>query len=211
MALPNNIESADLQPGVFLNPDNQPYNPYLVYERGGLDLQDTSEGNIGYVWRGRYANNAISIERDGIEGYTILTELAGVSSIDIAFDQNMNVSICYDISGTSYLYWFDSVIQDYTTTAFPNTRSPRLTRDDKRPQFSGASDVIFAYITLTGDLVYTQQRDRYTIPRIIGTGVQSIVYIEKIGMTTTNRVYFRLSPFYIMPTCGINNIVSGLL
>jgi len=211
MSLPQDVVSITPQPSQFLNPDNISFLPHLVYERGGVDLQDTSEGNIAYVWTGRYANNAISIKRDGIEGYDILTELVGVSSIDMTFDQNMNVILCYDIGTTSYLYWFDSVIQDYTTTVYPNSRSPRLSRDDKRPQYNTQSDVIFAYITTTGDLVYRQQRDRYTIGRTIGTGIQSTVIIEKVGMTTTNRVYFKLSPFYIMPVCALNNIVSGLL
>jgi hypothetical protein len=211
MPLPQDVVSAEPQPSTFLNPDNITFLPHLVYERGGVDLQDTSEGNIAYTWRARYTNNAISIERDGIEGYDILTELANVISIDMTFDQNMNVIICYDIAGTSYLYWFDSVIQDYTTTVYPNTRSPRLTRDDKRPQFTTQSDVLFAYITAAGELIYRQQRDRYTIARTMTAGVQDSVYIEKIGMTTTNRVYFKLSPFYIMPSCPLNNIVSGLL
>lgn len=211
MSLPNNEASIDLQPGSLLTPDSLSYDPHLVYEKGGVDLQDTSEGNLGYVWSGRYANNAITIKRDGIDGYDILTELAGVSSIDIAFDQNMNVTVCYDINNTSYLYWFDTVPQEYVTSVFPGTRSPRLTRDDKREQFVLSSDVLFVYITDSGDLVYRQQRDRFTIPRVLGTGVQSSVYIEKIGMTTANRILFKLSPFYIMPACPVNNIISGLI
>jgi hypothetical protein len=211
MSLPQNLPSVSLQAASFLSPDTNKFEPYIAYELGGVDLQDTSEGTTSYTWVARYSHNAITIERDGLEKYTILTELSGVSSIDMTFDQNMNVILAYDIAGTSYLYWFDSVIQDYTTSVFPNTRSPRLTRDDKRPQFINTSDVILAYINTAGELKYRQQRDRYTIEYLLGSGVQSSVIIEKIGMTTTNRIYFKLSPFYIMPVCPLNNIVTGLL
>ena len=211
MALPNNEVSVDAQPAPLLNPDNIAYSPHLVFERGGVNLQDTSEGNISYVWRGRYRDNRIEIERDGIETIPILSGLHDVDSIDIAFDQNMNVVVAYDIFPNSYLYWFDNSVSSYQTLTFNNCRSPRVSLDDKRTQFLNASDVIFAYIKSNGDLAYRQQRDRYLIERVINTGLPDSLYLEKIGMTVTNRFYFKVSPFYIMPTCPINNIVSGLL
>lgn len=203
MALPLNTISTTPQIAPFLSPDTVQFNPLVSYERGGVDLQDTSEGNVNYIWRCKYFERGIYIEREPDKQYLIVDNLDDVISLDFTFDQNMNQAVCYEVGTTVYLRWFDTVPQTFVTTTFPFIRSPRLTMDDKRIEFNTTSDIIFAYIKQNGDLCYRQQRDRFTIERVLRTGIPEELVLEKIGMSANNRLYFNLSPQYLLPICTL--------
>lgn len=201
MALPDNKSSKNPEISDFVYPDSEPNRNFLVYELGGVDLQNPSEGLNGYIWRLRYTDLNIVLERDHMKTYTIMENIKGLESLDLAFDQNMNAYIAYEKEGSSFLYWFDPDISQYKTSVFHNTRSPRLTLDDKRLQQLLYSDVILAFIRDNGDLVYFQQRDRFTIERILNRDVPPDTYLQRIGMTESNRLLFEIKKVYSLPLC----------
>lgn len=203
MALPGNIVSTDPVVVNLLAPDSIGYKPFIVYEKGGVDLQDTTQGLNSYDWRAKLVGNKIVIERDPDKYYEFVTGVSNVSSIDLAFDQNMNPAVVYEVGTSAFLYWFDSIPQQYVTTEFTGLRSPRLSLDDKRQQFNNTSDIIFGYIKTNGDLAYRQQRDRYTIERVVSTGIPDHLILEKIGMAANNRFLFEITPEYLLPLCGV--------
>lgn len=203
MALPDNQPSQVATIADFLPPDDEPYAQLVSYEDGGIDVSDPSKGLMGYKWRIRVNDDNIILERDSTKSYVLFEGIGDIKSIDLAFDQNMNPAVAYDKSnGNSYLYWFDASIGDYTTSVFFNCRSPRLSLDDKRIESLQTSDIIFGYIKSNGDLVYRQQRDRYTIERILQMGIPDHLYLMRIGMTKNNRLRFQVTQDMSLPLCS---------
>jgi hypothetical protein len=74
---------------------------------------------------------------------------------------------------------------------FVEQRSPRLTLDDKRSSQFGNSDVMFGYMR-GQSLCYRQQRDRYTIERVLRTDLPEDIRLKNIGMMSNWRLKFNL-------------------
>lgn len=202
MSLPENRVSDDPIITSFLSPDNKDFNPLVAFERGGVDIQDPSEGLSGYEWRARFVSGTIKLEQDPLRYYDFITDLPNdVLSIDFTFDQNMNPVVTWELEESSFLYWFDPVVQDYVTSEFFGIRNPRLTLDDKRTEFVDTSDVIFAYLK-DDVLAYRQQRDRFLIERGLSSGIPENLVLEKIGMQTNHRLLFQIEPEILLPECG---------
>jgi hypothetical protein len=66
-----------------------------------------------------------------------------------------------------------------------------LTLDDKRALASATNDVILAYIR-AGGLYYRQQRDRFAVEYVVGTGVGSSSRIVALGMGANMRLQIKL-------------------
>ena len=191
MALPEDIPSTIGVIGSFLAPDIDVTTAILDYERGGVAVQDTSQGVNSYVWACWVDDIHVTIQREGAPPVAVF-EQVGILEISFAFDQNMRPQFAYKLaSGDIYLRWFDTQLDAYVTNNFGTGRNPRLALDDKRPSQSGRADVIFAYIR--GDtLYYRQQRDRYTIERSLRSGISAITKLKNIGMTRNLRLLFEL-------------------
>lgn len=202
MSLPENRVSDDPIITSFLSPDNKGFNPLVAFERGGVDIQDPSEGLSGYEWRARFVSGTIKLEQDPLRYYDFITDLPNdVLSIDFTFDQNMNPVVTWELEESSFIYWFDPVVQDYVTSEFFGIRNPRLTLDDKRTEFVDTSDVIFAYLR-DDVLAYRQQRDRFLIERGLSSGIPENLVLEKIGMQTNHRLLFQIEQEKLLPECG---------
>lgn len=113
-----------------------------------------------------------------------------MTEISFSFDANMQPTVAYVASGQAYLNWYDSIEATYVTTELADgVTTPRVSLDDKRFLGSNAyqvSDVILAYVR-AGNLYYLQQRDRYTIERLLKTGVTPLI---KIGFSRGLRLQF---------------------
>lgn len=160
---------------------------------GGIDLQDTSEGYSYQVWEIYYEFNKIKIKGLTTQVVYELLEIANVTELSLAFDLSMNVSFTYVVNGLSYLRFYDAFIQEFTTLALTDCRSPRMVYDDYRSMQTNTSDMICAYINkLTLKLCYRMSRDRFTIEYPLAD-VQENARLIRVGMTEGLRLQFKLS------------------
>ena len=182
--IPNNAFTPTPIVSAFLPPKDEPYQPLTSKSRGGVALNDASQGRDYQNWVVSYDGSDILVAPQG--GSTAFTlTVAGVLSVSLAFDNNMNPVIAWMDAVGAKLYWYNNT--NFVTTPFPAT-SCRVTIDDVRDFYNADSDVIFAY-TNAGTLYWRQQRDQYAIQRTIGT---TTGLLQKVGLNQLNRLQFQL-------------------
>lgn len=192
--LPGNVASSLAISSEFMPPDDGVTGPLIDYERGGIALNDPSQGLNVINWSCYVAanNQDVMVKPEGGSEILVFTQ-PGIERLSFAFDQNMRATVAYQIGANCYLRWYDSAIPGFTTTTFANVRDPRLSLDDKRPtQVALNSDIIFAYIR--GEfLCYRQQRDRFLTEYVLRGFVQPNVHLRNIGMGENLRMQFELA------------------
>lgn len=188
MALPQNAITVTPYSATFLSPDDHPYFDLENYEQGGIGIGNSSRGRQYQDWNIFIEGNDVYVAPAlNLLARTLVFSGAGITTLSLAFDSNMNVVIAFMQSGELKLYWYDTVAGTYTTTTFIGD-SGQVSTDDKRETQEGASDVIFAY-TRAGTLYYRQQRDRYTVEYTVGA---TTGYVSRIGMNAINRFQFEV-------------------
>ena len=190
--LPFNTTSSTNVWGTIPAPDGLVLDDLTDYEYGGIALNDATQGLLARVWVLTYRESAVLISTEGLPD-EVLFERAGVTAVSLAFDQNMRPIVAFEAEDKSWLWWWDSLTNERRTDSFGPVRCPRVTLDDKRPSATefGTSDVIFAYIK--GDkLCYRQQRDRYTVERVLRTGISRLSRLHNMGLTDKIRFQFEL-------------------
>ncbi len=196
MALPGDgLASKEPVVGGFVGADQLPPSKVISYEDGGIALNDSSAGLLHQVWKACISDDGsrilISSPSHAESVFIAGTE---ISEVSLAFDSNMNPAVAYVEVGFARLRWYDSLIDDYTTTNFPGASSPKLSTDDKRPGQTSQRDIIFAYIR-NGNLYYRQQRDRYGVEYLLATNVEG--EFNQLGMNTAGRLQFEFDTFPI--------------
>lgn len=191
--IPNPAPSVEYVAGVILAPNNRPNKPLIDYERGGVAMQDPSQGLMVQDWQAWYDPADETVRAKGL---TTLAEHAlftqpGITWLALCFDQNMRWQCAYTTSaGQCQFRWYDSLLGDYSIINIgAGIRSPMLTLDDKRPVMSQTSDVILTYIKGT-NLIYRMQRDRFATEYIYAGGKTGI--IRNFGMSTANRLQWEI-------------------
>lgn len=180
------------EPLSYIEPDNLPSKSLVSHERGGIALNDPSQGLDVQNWR---------LESDG-SMVRLFSELgspidlfpdSGIRQLSLSFDQNMRkvVAVEYNSGGVD-LIWYDTSVASEETTGFSGIRSPVVSLDDKRESQSGTSDVIFGYIRNSDHMLcYRQQRERFTVEHeLIQLGPGS--RLRNLGMTTKLRMQFEV-------------------
>jgi len=191
MSLPGDAAASTAVQAPLLSPDNRDRTDLLLdYELGGVALNDPSAGLQVQPWEAWSDGAHLWVAPSpGRTPTTLLLTGSGITEVALAFDQNMRATVAYVESGTAKLRWFDTSIGAMTTTSYAGATSPMLTLDDKRAlsTLTGTSDVLFAYIR-AGSVYYRQQRDRFTIERLLGALPPSSTRIDRIGMGANNRL-----------------------
>lgn len=191
MSLPDGVPSTLPVPGAILDPDGLGSVGAEDWEKGGVAVQDASQGLMSHTWRIYVSALDVMLQRNG-EAATVLFQQSGIIEIALAFDQNMRPVVAYRTSNNfTFLRWYDSAAQVYTTDTFSDIRNARLTLDDKRAASTDFSDVIFAYLRGTS-LCYRQQRDRYTVEYVLSAGLPSNTKLRSVGMADNLRLQFEL-------------------
>lgn len=152
---------------------------------GGLDIEDSSEGLLDYVWTatGNAETGDVVLQREGREPVYWYNIGSSCKDLTLAFNQNMQPAIAWqDAEDNLWLRFYDSVSNTYATTSFGIGSCPRLTLDDKRPNMSATSDVIFGYLRETS-LYYRQQRDAFQIERLLVDDVSPATQLRRLGMS----------------------------
>lgn len=189
MALPNNQLSATPVPSGYLSPDAHiRVNTLYDYERGGVALNDASEGLLGYDWKVWVEGDDILLARAPYDSPTTLFTAAGTTWVSLAFDQNMRPNVAYMQAGACKLWWYDTTIPGATTTTFADCTSPMLCMDDKRQGADSYNDVLFVYVR-AGSIRYRQQRDRYGTERTLIAVPDGTIL--QVGMAQNLRVQIR--------------------
>jgi len=213
--LPDNTLSSIAVSAPFLPPDDRPREPLIDWERGGIGISDASLCHDVQNWKAWYAGNVIWVAPEAdLSAKTAVLELGGVTELALAFDISMHVTLVYMRNGLANLYWYDTNLNDHTTTPYQDITSPRLTLDDKRESQSSVNDVLFFYLKF-GQLRYRQQRDRFLIERVLADVPDFGARIENVGMTTGNRVEIRFYQDsvvggYAVLTNPIHSVLVGL-
>lgn len=196
MSLPENALSSIAISAALLPPDNSGGSLVADYERGGLAISDPSLGLNYQDWRCYISGGSnVMIEPLSVGTPTAFFNQAGIEELSFTFDQNMRPAVAYVLAGgTCYLRWFDPVPNQYVTEAFPGgLRSPKLSLDDKRDiTLALNSDMLFFYIS-GSNLCYRQQRDRFTVERVLRENIPSNIRIKNVGMNRGLRVQIEVS------------------
>jgi hypothetical protein len=197
VSLPNNSLSDIGVMSTFLQPDALGRSDSLVdYEKGGIALNDPSQGLMVQDWRVR-ALNASSEIRVSAAPYDVevaILSASNITEVSLAFDQNMRPSVAYIEDGQAKLYWYDSVAEaSIVTILAADVTSVFLTLDDKRAvgALLNYNDVLLFYVR-SGNLYYRQQRDRFAIERLLALLPIPNLRLRKCGMATGLRVQIQL-------------------
>lgn len=171
--------------GVFLFPERAPYNPTRHVVLGGVAVGDPSQGRQVQQWEAVLSEGVINVKPVN-SGAVLTLSAPGATTVALAFDSNMGVTLAWQAGTTSSIYYFNSLVGAYVTEVIPGTTSCRLCVDDARDSYMAASDVIFSYVR-AGALYWRQQRDRYAVERLVGATTKKII---RTGLSSANRLQF---------------------
>lgn len=192
--MPDNALSTEPVPSGFVGARAGAITKTIDYEDGGIGIQDPSAGFLYQRWRARLLEagtpqSKVLLSAPNAPEFTLI-ELPGLTEISISFDQNMRPVLAFMQAGTAKLRWFDPVVSAQVITEIgPDVITPRVSLDDKRKiatRDSQVNDVILAYVR-GGNLYYRQQRDRYSVERLLATAVTPLI---KIGFSRGLRLQF---------------------
>ena len=187
--------------------EDSPAGSGVAYTEGGPVLLSPADGTLGTTWRLKLKNNKYVYLESLTYPETLIHTGTSISWISIAFDVLMNPAYIWVDQGETFLSWYDSAIPGRTITSFGfGLVTPTIDLDVKKQMHSEYADIIFAYLKADKKLYYRQQRERYTIERLLDDG--PYVSIVRTGMNKLNRFQFMLIP-YIEPTgaCDIPTLV----
>lgn len=194
--LPEHTLSDPAVLGKFIYPTGIAKHPLEYYERGGIAIQDASQGLRYQAWRGYYDQITEEVRLKGLttEVETVLFTQEDVVELAFCFDQNMRwATVVKLLDGTVEFRWFDTVPGAYVTTTYPDSYlSPKLTLDDKRPLEVLHNDMLLTYIR-EGKLYLREQRDRFGVEYLLYENIPNNTEITYFGMTDKLRVQWKFT------------------
>lgn len=176
----------------WISPDERTRSLDEDYEAGPIALNDTSQGLKNQVWHltWDFASGDFTATPETTGSPQVVLNATSVTQCSLAFDQNAHINIAYTSGGVAFLYWYDTVADNWTTTQLGSSViTPTLTLDDKRQRQTNSSDVLLWYTKQNPDgstnLYTKEQRDRYLIEYDMGPFPR---YLYKLGMNVGFRV-----------------------
>ncbi|QYW02131.1 central tail fiber receptor binding protein [Stenotrophomonas phage Sonora] len=180
-----------------VDPVKRPGDFLVDWERGGINLNDPSQGLLVQIWKLEVVRNPDTANdydffvTSPSTGTLFLFTAQGVKEAALAFDQNMRPFVVYVEGTQTKMWWYDPTLPGQTTTVLgTGYRSPRCCTDEKRPWHLEVSDVQLWYVRGT-QLCVRYQRERYTIEHPKKT-VGSQAELISVTMATNNRLRLRL-------------------
>lgn len=195
--IPNNSIVTPTLYSPFLPPIDKIFTSTTCYSRGGISLSDGSQGlqvQDWYMWvtAPGLSGSSVFVSADNTPATQIL-QINGITWARLAFDQNMHPTVSYTTSSGSFLYWFDPTVPGNVSLPLPaGVTSPVCLMDDTRAvsTLQNLNDILVMYIH-NNNLVYLQQRDRFTVERTLLINVNTYLtnpFVNKFGFGTNNRV-----------------------
>lgn len=171
----------------FQYPYSDQYFPLSQNVMGGIAIGDASLGRQVKVWNVSYNGAFINVKpEDGAVAFSLAE--VDVQTVSLAFDNNMGLVIAWTTTTGANLYYYDTLTSAYITRNFSGIQSCRVCVDDAREFYLASSDVIFSY-TMSGNLYWRQQRDRYDVQYLIGATTKTLV---RAAPNVGNRLQFEL-------------------
>ena len=176
----------------YIEPDDLPFKRLVSHERGGIALNDPSQGLDVQNWRLESDGNMVRLFSEMGSPIDLFPD-SGIRQLSLSFDQNMRkvVAVEYNSGGVDLIY-YDTLSASEETSSFSGIRSPVVSLDDKRESQSGTSDVIFGYLRNSDHMLcYRQQRERFTVEHELiqlGSGSR----LRNLGMATKLRMQFEV-------------------
>lgn len=130
-----------------------------------------------------YDNGAILLD-----GSSVLAR-PGVVYLSGAYDLNQSLILSFVDSDGAWVWYPDSSVGGYAFLSLGDVTSPRVALDEYRAIASGEADVILGYVR-GSDVLYRQQRDRYTVEYPYATGATGPLIA--MGPSRGLRFQFRL-------------------
>jgi hypothetical protein len=176
----------------FLSPDSiVRANRIIDYERGGIGIQDPSQGMDVRDWTAELVGTDVRLyPSESPASYVVLFSAAGITQISLSFDANMRAAVAFVAFNQAKLWWYDATGGGVTTTILDaDVRSPVLSFDDKRPfsTTTNVSDILLFYIR-SNRLCYRQQRERFQTERTLAWFDGSMLSVRRAGMSTGLRM-----------------------
>lgn len=182
-------------------PDNLPkFHQEIDYELGPIEIGNTGNGLLyepWVIWAENYGDqttDAIKISKlsNKLTSYEVLRDY-DVEFVTFTFDQLGRPTVAYTykgLKGACKLYWYNSATSSQETLLFnDNIKTPYLTLDNKRIEYSGTSNMLLFYLKTTDLNIYLRkQSDRFAKEYTIGMlPSDKIERIEHAGMSTDYR------------------------
>lgn len=187
--IPENRLSTTSVPGQFIDRVPVVPKPLESYEMGGVALNDPSQGLRVQLWTVRLVEGDVMLGAPGVPE-TVQFSAPALTEVDVAFDQNMQPFVAYMEGTVAKFWWYDPLTASMEFVTLPaGCLNVRCTLDDKRATQVGQNDIILAYMK-NGDLCYRQQRDRFTIERVLFDNVGG--QLVAVGMSAQNRLQFHI-------------------
>lgn len=186
-------------------PDAVSLDYLTAWSLGPVAVSNTSEGLVGFVWQVRFVDGEVLLSRKvgdvwGEEVVLFETELE-VLELDLAFTQNADPTVCMEVAGEVWLYYFNPIAEDYVVENFGEGRNPRLLLDMPSPELVADSDILLFFMSDVEEaLCYRMQRDRYAT--LYETPFDATVddFLEDVVLGRERR-------FHVI--CSLRNQVSG--
>lgn len=179
------------------DPAKRPGDFLVDYERGGIALNDPSQGQRVQIWRLEVERNNSNVSQWDFYvsaptvPRTLLLSANDVTEAALAFDQNMRPFIAYVAAGVTRIWWYDPGVPGQVTTVLgTGYKSPRCTTDEKRSWHTSISDIELFYIR-NGNLYERRQRDRFLVEKFHKT-VGPNAELVSLTMGTGNRLVIRI-------------------
>lgn len=195
--LPSNQLSITPRPGPFSYPvkSASPVDLIRGWELGGLGLNNPTLGLLFQVWTCTaeldISTNDVSVfVQAPVVAKTLLFTANGITSVDIAFDQNMRPFVAYKQGALWKYWWYDPTVQQQIHSTLAGARDLRCCLDDHNSFGVSSSDILLCYINTANQLCARYQRDRYAIEYVLTSAVpENLVYV---GRNSQSRVQFGL-------------------
>lgn len=191
--LPDNRASSLALGGLFMVPDTFVTTPIVDFERGGVALNDPSEGLQSYNWRAWLDDtiHQVYVQRYPDGPAIPIFAAPQITELSLAFDQNMRPAIGYIQAGVLRLNWYDSSVNARVTSVFEEAVNPKMCLDDKRITQRSQSDMILAYLR-GRSLFYRQQRDRFQVEYLLRSNIEPNLKLKNVGMNKNLRLQFEM-------------------
>lgn len=178
--------SQTLRPGA-LTPER-----LRAFDMGPVALSNPVEGLLRRAWVVEWKGGTFQIARATPEGWesqgTLFSWPNEPESVSLTFDQNGREVVAWDGGGVVNLWWYDPQLGTSAIREIGPGRCPLVLLDDKRPEFSGESDVLVFYIRADNSTVYLRQRERYNVAFPVPVPQHDAVYLELLAPTENNRI-----------------------
>lgn len=186
---PEGSPSSSYVRGAFLAPDDADRSLLMDYERGGVHLNDPSQGLDYQVWKMWYDadNSQIKLSTLANTDETVVLTSGQITELSFTFDQNMRLAMVYVENTIAKFRWFDPIQNAVVTDVLQGATSPMIALDEKRSLQLSDSDIVLAYVR-DGSLYYRLQRERFLTEHALAALPPGVSRIMNLGMSSQNRV-----------------------